>query len=427
MDIQVLPEADGSRPAGAGPGADRRADVWVIAVDAATCPAEERARFAETAARVAGPPDRALLVTCHRAELYGVGPQPALASLVGPGQADRLRVVEGAAAVRHVFRLAAGLESAVIGEDQVLHQVRESREAARARGRLDPGLARLLESASGVGRRARSARARVGPARRAGDGGAGAGLAGPAFDWLAGSGVALPGADVLVVGAGEMGRLLVHEARHRGARALVASRDRDRAALLAGETGVALDLDQAVAAAERVAAIAIALRGPWSALGADPRSDGERLALPPLVDLSATPAVPPGFARAQVDIDGLFRWAARTAVDEAADTETDGAAGAYTEVAEGIAEEAVARYMRWAAGRASVQTLRALRARAEARRVEGLDQLLRRVPALAPRERELVEAFSEQLVAGILHAPSARLREDADGAAAAATRHLFDL
>src|SRR5690349_21667859 len=89
----------------------------------------------------------ALLATCHRVELYGFGP--------GPVRED-MRQLDGDAAVRHLFRVAAGLESAVVGESEILGQVRDALAHARERG-TDERVARLFETAIAVGRTARGA------------------------------------------------------------------------------------------------------------------------------------------------------------------------------------------------------------------------------------------------------------------------------
>ena len=67
-----------------------------------------------------------MLETCHRVELYGLGEPPA------PAGPEEVRLLRGEVAAGHLFRVACGLESAVVGEDEVLHQVREALAAARA-------------------------------------------------------------------------------------------------------------------------------------------------------------------------------------------------------------------------------------------------------------------------------------------------------
>ncbi len=379
--------------------------VWMLGAQADGCSADERDAFARRAAPF-GRADRVLLVTCHRVELYGTGAPPddrELARLDGTdGRPIELRLLEGGAAVLHAFRLAAGLESAVVGENEVLHQVRQLRESARHQA-LDPLLSRMLEAATGVGRRARSNRERAGIETD--------GLASRALAWLERE-APIEGGHVLVVGAGDMGRRLASEARRRRARVSVASRRVEHAAAVAaGLGGRAVPLEDAPSVAVDADAVAVALSGPWLLPG--------DVALPPTVDLSSPPALTARGAAAFLDIDGLYRWR-----DPAADMAPD---QAYVEGATALAEDALIRFARWSAGRGSVETIRALRDRAEERRRDELERLVRKLPELQPRERALLEAFSEPLVAGILHAPTARLRDDVDGSAADAARRLFDL
>jgi glutamyl-tRNA reductase len=88
--------------------------------------------------------------------------------------------------------------------------------------------------------------------------------------------------------------------------------------------------------------------------------------------------------------------------------------------------EAEAAFANWVRARTSVPAIRALSALAEERRAEELDRLFRRVD-LEEHDRELVEQMSHRLVAGLLHAPLATLREDANGDADRAARVLFSL
>ncbi|HAC45700.1 MAG TPA: hypothetical protein DCF65_06475, partial [Chloroflexi bacterium] len=125
-------------------------EPWVMAVDADTVAAEGRDRIAlSVQGRIAG--HRVILLsTCHRVELYGFGIMPDLET--------HLQVETGEQAVRHLMRVAAGLESAIIGEDEVLHQVRDAFAQARALRSLDRRLQRLFETAIAAGRRARAGR-----------------------------------------------------------------------------------------------------------------------------------------------------------------------------------------------------------------------------------------------------------------------------
>src|SRR5450759_4254939 len=161
-------------------------EPWVMAVHADNVVADERQPLAQSVdARIGGHPDWILFSTCHRVELYGFGTMPDVDT--------RLLVETGEEAVGHLIRVAAGLESAIIGEDEVLHQVREALGNARAARSLDRRLQRLFETAIAAGRRARAG-------RTASSGN----LAQRAVAWLQQRST-LAGRTVLIVGAGRMG------------------------------------------------------------------------------------------------------------------------------------------------------------------------------------------------------------------------------
>lgn len=241
---------------------------WVLAVKADTADAEARERIARSVgATIGARADWILLETCHRVELYGFGAMPDLETPLAPAR--------GEAAVRHLMRVAAGLDSAIIGEDEVLHQVRETLAQARAVRPLDGRLQRLFETAIAAGRRARAG-------RTASSGN----LAQKAVAWLQ-QRSPLAGRTILVAGAGRMGASLAHSARLAGAAITIASRDSDRASRLAqvyGGNGI--DLARGAELAPETAGIAVALGGVWYEL-LSRKGD-----LPPVADISAPPAVP---------------------------------------------------------------------------------------------------------------------------------------
>ncbi len=280
---------------------------WALVADASTADAEERARLAgilgEHAADSVIP-----LVTCHRVEAYS------LADLTIPG----MEQLHGIDAVRRLLRVAAGLESAVVGENEVLHQVRVALKTARSRGPIDGRLVHLFEVATAAGRAARAGRAD-----------AGAGLAARAVEWL-GARAPIEGGSVIVAGAGRMGAELGRHFRTAGASVMVASRDRGRAQRLARALGGdAATLTEAAAHATHAAAVAIALAGPWLELKGP---------LPPVADISA-PSALPTHVRAEMNgavltIDDLFRPDATPPVG-------------YIQAAEAIVEAHAAEYLRW--------------------------------------------------------------------------------
>ena len=260
--------------------------LWAFRATAAGMDAGRRSALAAAfATEVAGRTDRVLLITCHRVELYGVGSLPAASA--SPGL-DRL---EGAEVATHLLRVAAGLESAVVGEDEVLHQVREALRQARAVGRLDTPLSRLFEIAISTGRLARAGET------------AHVGLAGRAVAWL-GKRVELRERPVVVGGSGRMGAALARALLAAGAEIIVASRDPENATRLASRYGSrGVGLDEGAELAIGAAALAVALAGPW------PHLAGRDLRLP-IADLSWPSAVPPSARRNFLGIDELFRPAA---------------------------------------------------------------------------------------------------------------------
>jgi glutamyl-tRNA reductase len=383
---------------------NRPIPIWAALAGADRFTSVERDRLATWAIQAARDnASRAAIVTCHRVELYGLGeqafPQP-------PTDGPAPLRLEGDDVVRHAARLAAGLESAVLGEDQVLAQVR-STLADLTRTQADPRLVRLFEAAVSAGRRA-----------RAGYAVADRDLGEAAARWLETTGGPLADRPVVVAGSGVMGRLLAAAMARRDARITVASRSLEHARRLADRVGgraVALrDGTEAVAASH---ALAVALAGTWPELTSE---SAPRYA----VDLSF-PAALPAAVRDRIgdrhaDVDALY-------ADVRGRSEASALEVGFIRRAETIVEETVDAYRHWLAGRDSVPTLRTLRARAEERRTAELERLLRRLPDLDPQQVGLLEAFSERLVAGLLHEPSAALRDDLDGTAASAARQLFRL
>jgi glutamyl-tRNA reductase len=254
-------------------------EPWVIGARADTTDAEERALLARALKlEVAHRPDWILLHTCHRTELYGFGPAPELDAC--------LRLETGDEAVRHLLRVAAGLDSAIVGEDEVLHQVRSALGTALASRVLESRLQRLFETAIAAGRRARAGRTTTGTS-----------LAQRAVAWLQEKSP-LGGQPVLIAGAGRMGSALAHSATQFGASVVIASRDATRARRLAqvyGGEGV--DLASGARLIHDSVGVAVALAGQWDELGLATRE------LPPIADISAPPAVP---ASVRARLDGNY-------------------------------------------------------------------------------------------------------------------------
>ena len=201
-----------------------------LVAHARSVPSEEREAFGDSAAAMARDPRAILLRTCHRVELYTVdddlGGLPPLRLPAVPAGGRRL---DGTAAARHMFTVAAGLDSVVVGEDQILHQLRECLSDRRvpaaepcpvevgstspsATG-LHPVIERLFQLALHLGRETRSWR--EGRPRS---------LADVALERVVAATGALSGRPVAVVGAGRMARLAALAVARHGARLVVANR-----------------------------------------------------------------------------------------------------------------------------------------------------------------------------------------------------------
>lgn len=253
------------------------------------------------------------LVTCHRVELYGFGVMPTLESV---------RRHSGESSIRHLLSVAAGLESVIVGEDEVLHQVREALRVARSRPGLDGRLLRLFETAIAVGRAARAGRTE-----------SSGNLAQSAVAWLRGK-TDVEGRTVVVAGAGRMGAALAHSAAGAGADVVVASRHAQRAAHLARlYSGRGVDLRDGAELASGAAGVVVALGGPWAELHTFSDS-----ALPPFADISAPQAVPETVRErlngSFLGIDDLYRHGRSLP-------------GAYIENAERLIARRSAEYVAW--------------------------------------------------------------------------------
>ena len=383
-------------------------------------PSETREAFGDAAARIAHDPRAILLRTCHRIELYAAV-DPGDDSLRLPDAPEGTLRLEGMDAVRHMFNVAAGLDSVVVGEDQILHQLREclsDRHVPAASGcpveigshaptamGLHPLLERVFQLALHLGRETRSWR--EGPPRS---------LADVAFDHVTPVTGPVIGRRVLVVGAGRMARLCALTGDRLGANVLVANRSADRAAALAHDANgkpVAFGPAAPLPAAD---AYMLAISARW------PLSPEARTALlasaAPVVDLSSPPAL---------DRETREALGARyTSVDDLARHPQEELKQRLRKRFERLMDDAEQNLRSWVGARDAVPAIQALSSHAEARRSEELDRLFRRLE-LEDHERDAIAQMSRRLVAGLLHVPMVALRDDPTGDLDEAVRTLFAL
>jgi glutamyl-tRNA reductase len=323
----------------------------------------------------------------------------------------------GKEAARHLFRVAAGIESMVVGESEILGQVRSAFTAATAAGTHTPALSRLFHSAIRVGRRAR-AQTSIGRYTLSVSSTAVA-LAKQTLGDLAGK-------TVLVVGAGEAGKLTAGTIAGSGiGRMLVTSRSAGRtsdlAASLGGE-GVAFERrGRAMAQADIVitstSAQEFVIDRAMVEVAMAARPSRPLL----LIDIAVPRDIDPAVAAAPgvhlYDIDEL-----QSVADKNMHLRRKEIAAV-----ERIVEDEVARFGDWLRSLEVVPTVAALRARAEALRAVEVERTLGKM-RLSAADRKRVEAMTSALVKKLLHEPVRALKKPGEGERyVAAARALFDL
>jgi glutamyl-tRNA reductase len=378
--------------------------IVALVTHARHVPAVERERFATTLHReLTG---RALILeTCHRVDAFlGSTDDAARLTAALPAGGEFLT---GEHAVHHAMIVAVGRDSVIVGEDQILHQLRASVNAARAAGTLDPALERLFAHALHAGRRARSWR--QGPSRSLAD------VAVASIERQAGP---MRGRDILVVGAGRMGRLAARAAVAAGASVAVANRSVDGAEALAASAGARVESFDPEARIAGFAGIVVALAGPWP-IGAG-TIDALAGSSTVVVDLSVPAAVPAGLR--QILGAGLIT-ADALALADIGPSAQDGSAARLDALVERSTEE----FLAWLQGRDGRTAAEALKERADREREAGLAALWRRFPDLEPEAREAIERMTRHLADRLLREPLERLGRDTDGRDGRAIRDIFAL
>ena len=371
----------------------------------------EKEKAQELAARLAeGGREAICLSTCNRTELYlaaddaETAERDAVAALAAlePEVEPALYRLHDRAAVLHLFRVAAGLDSLVPGEGEILGQVRVAHELGTTGFFLD----RVFRQALHAGRKARAQTA-IGESP-ASVSSAAAALAEQVFG-------SLDGCSILLLGAGKMSEQASRNLRSRGAEiALVANSKTDRA-----EIEAALGTVDVVIASTN--APGIVLDADAVARAAQGRRGRQLL----LVDL----AVPRDLDPAIRELDGCYLYD----IDDLEQIVAETLSGRRREAerAESLVAVEAEKFSEWHASLDVVPAIASLRAKAEEIRTAELrkaDSLLGR---LDDSQRKAVESVTSQIVNKLLHLPTVRMKQAAaaaDGVLYAETvRHLFGL
>jgi glutamyl-tRNA reductase len=365
-----------------------------------------------------GTTDEVIVVsTCNRAEIYAACGDPAaaradlaafLAEFHGVAAADvapHVYGVEGLEAARHLFRVAAGLDSLVVGEPQILGQVKHAHAAATASRTAGPVLNRLFHSSFAVGKRVRTETALGSGAISVGY--AAVSLARKIFGDL-------KGRAVVVVGAGEMGKLTALHMKSQGVQHVtIVSRTMAHAARAAEAIGGASaapwdELDSTLGAADIVmtatgAGAPILTKARIEAV-MRPRRNRPLF----IIDI----AMPRDVEPAAGEIEQVFLYN----IDDLQATVRENLARRSSEVtrAEAIVSEEIDRFAAWFRSRGAVPTIVALRQRFEAIRRAELERLDFKLSSLSPEARARVDEVTHLIVEKLLLTPTEQLKAAAD-------------
>jgi glutamyl-tRNA reductase len=370
-----------------------------------------------------------ILSTCNRMEVYTVAEEPPeaagevrrfLAYYHGIDQqtlAPHLYDHTDADAVSHLFRVASGLDSMIVGESQILGQVRAALTAAAESQTLSSPLSRLFHRAIRTGRKVREET----------DVGRNALSMSYASVQLAQRVMGnLAGLRVLLIGAGEAGQMVAQALRATGAGDLmIANRTQERGEELAHSLGgraVRLsEVGPSLASADIVIA---ATEAPDYVLTEDAiaNANDDRHGRPVfLFDLSVPRNIEP--RAGSIDGVSLFNIDDLSSI---AEENLEGRKEAAAE-AEKIVEGEVSRFIRWWDSLESVPLIKDLRQRAERIRKRELARALRSLQGLSPQDVEKLDAMTRSIINRLLHDPTISLKQRTGKAHLQAARDLFRL
>lgn len=401
-------------------------EIVLIGLNHRTAPVElrERVSFTREAARLASEQLRSqgvlsetlVLSTCNRSELYGVPPETTLSPKDSAGAMElflaTFHKIEPAMlngslyrrhdreAVRHLFRVAAGLDSMMLGEAEILGQIREAYRIAVDHGGTGPVLNRMFQSALEVGKRVR-AETQI-SARPMSVAFAGVKLAERIFG-------SLRSHSALILGAGSTGEQVVAHLRDRGISRLgVANRSRQRATELAERFSAEVvdwhELDAAlvwpdlvicsVASSEAV----VSRQAVERAMAA--RSNRSLL----FIDLGVPRNVAPGAA----DLYNVYLYG----VDDLQEIVEQNKRAREAEIpkVEVLVEEHVGKFESWQAGVEASAVLRELRSHLGTEREAFLRERLSSMSHLSTEDKRQISALMDELLNRVLLAPAEQLR-----------------
>lgn len=372
-----------------------------------------------------------ILSTCNRVELYAVTSSPKFAILEDFLAATRnldlsdishhFYRFRGQQVVNHLLQVSAGLDSVVLGEPQILGQVSDAYSAALRHGTAGKILSKLFHTAISAGKRARTETAiSHNPAS----------VASVSVKLISDLVPDIKRARIMVIGAGEMAELVVESLRKRSADQItVVNRTLEKARELAGQwDGRAASLEMLINLLADTDILITSTGAPHTIIHTEvieqimaDRPDR------PLVVMDI--AVPRDVETTVGDITGVNLFDMDT-LDQMLQGSLAKRAAEIPRVEEILSEES-AVFMEFLSTLDVVPVIANLRRQAEAIRQAEIEKTIRRMPDLPPEAQEQIDALTRSIVKKILHSPTIRLREAANGPDAMEyveiTRGLFGL
>jgi len=442
--MATVPNARTRASAGSQPGARGRVQIALIGCNHRTAPVEfrERVAFTQEEALDAAAELRSrgileeavVLSTCNRSELYGVPGEAGvsatdameefLTTFHGIPRAElhgRIYRWTGTEAIRHLFRVAAGLDSMLLGEAEILGQLRAAYGQALEHGATGPVLNRAFQGALEVGKRVRS-ETEVG-ARPMSVALAGVKLAERVFG-------SLKGHSALIVGAGGVAEQVVEHLRNRGIGSLrVINRSHERAIELAARMGGEAvgweSLEKALGAPD-IIVTSISSTEPILTREMLERALDARSGRPVfVVDLG----VPRNVAANAAGLYNLYLYD----IDDLGEIVEQNKRAREAEIprAEAIITEHISKFEAWRTGVEASSIVEDLRGRFREEREAFLRERLAGMKEISPEERARLETITQDLIEHLLNEPTRKLRNGASLrgrlGAIEAVRHLFGL
>ena len=354
-----------------------------------------------------------ILSTCNRIEIYSAEQKPSFARLEAfladarglPARElhPHLYHLSGAQAAEHLMEVAAGLDSQVLGEPQILGQVTRSLELARGVGASGPLLSRLFQAAIHAGKRVRT---ETTISRNP------ASVSSLAAALCERSVPDLRSAQVVILGAGEMAQLAVESLRKRGAEnLLVINRTLEHARELAELWGAETDTFENLEAALARADILISSTGAPHLVVYEHMVAAAMQARPArpltLIDIALPRDIDPDAVLSPnvslYDLDTLNTHLEQSLAERAAEVPQ----------ARGILSEELGKFMEFLGTLDMLPLISDMRQQAEAIRQAELEKTLRRLPDLTEAERGHIEAMTQALIKKLLANPTNHLRAEA--------------